>query len=167
MRWVVLFALAMIFAGCKSGRKVVKENRAVEFTDTGKVVTDSVVTKITKEGTDRLEAAQKKKGCIEFVEGGGTVIIDTTGNVTLQGVKSISGKEKTRLNESNKLTEHQEATKVREEKQSGITNRENYEKHEERGEKVKWYDTVFARVGQLCCIAVLLYMLFLYLKQKK
>ena len=106
---------------------------------------------------------------IEFVDGGGTVTIDSTGNVTLSGVKSIKGNFKQKAKEEKGITQADESVSTHNSKHGGIGLIESENRHEmkeSKAEAPKWYQTILAKIGGLCCIAALIYAIFLYLKRK-
>jgi len=166
---ITLAATAWLVCGCRSHKTVIDESHNTAFVDTTKVEADSTsqshqVTDTTKTGTQTEQSAS-----IEFVDGGGTVTIDSTGNVTLSGVKSIKGNFKRKAKEEKGITQVDESVSTHDSKHGGIGLIESESRHETKESKAetpKWYQTILAKIGGLFCIAALIYAIFLYLKRK-
>ena len=151
--FLIAFALlCLVVAGCRTHKAVTDESSTVSIVDTTQVETDSLTVTQTFTDTTQITTATEQNTTINFVDGGGTVSIDSAGNITLTGVQSITGNLTTNTNQQN-----------------GITNNESHASHTEKEtktEKPVWYQTILAKIGGLCCIAALLWLLFLYLKRK-
>ena len=163
----ILMAALMLIA-CRAKQTVIKENATASLSDTTKTVTDT--TGIVASHIDTTKTAQhvEQSATIEFVDGGGTVTIDTMGNVTLQGVKSIKGGIKADRAEVKGVADSTNVTQSHSVQAKGVT--KNEAKQRETEEKVsraiRWYEKPLIWIGSLCCIAVLLYILFIYIKAK-
>ena len=186
MKAVRLLAALMLIAslaGCRAKKALIDESSAVVRIDTTKTVADSLTATQTVTDTTKTAAQVEESAVIDFVDSGGTVNIDTAGNVTLTGVKSIKGDIRRQHNEvkgftqtnAETLTEAKETAKngtitnTHNEQVNGITANEQKQSHQEKETAVtrpKWYQTILAKIGGLCCIAALLWLLFLYLKRK-
>lgn len=133
--------------------------------------------------TTKTAAQVEESTVIDFVDSGGAVSIDMVGNVTLTGVKSIKGDIRRQHNEvkgfirtdAETLTEAKEIarnetiTNTHIEQANGVTTNEQKQSRQERETTVtrpRWYQTILAKIGGLCCIVILLWLLFLYLKHK-
>jgi len=166
----MLFALlCLVLAGCKSHKAVIDESSTVSTIDTTKIETDSLTATQTHIDTTQTTTHTAQNTKIDFVEGGGTVSIDTAGNITLTGVQSITGNITANVTQQNGVSQTTEVAQTHTDTQSGIANNENHTSHSEKevkAEKPVWYQTVLAKIGGLCCIAILLWLLFLYLKRK-
>lgn len=168
--FLIAFALfCLIFAGCRTKKVITDESSTVSLIDTTKTAADSLTA--TRNITDKTKTTQteEENDQVEFVNGGGTITIDTAGNVTLSGVKSYKGNRKAAQHEERGITIADEVSHVHNEQANGIKSDESKTSHEEsntKTEKPVWYQTVLAKIGRLCCIAALLWVLFLYLKRK-
>lgn len=168
-RYLLVAVVCLVLAGCHTTKKAVTEQSTVSLTDTTKTESDSLTAKETLIDTTKTTASVEQSAVIEFVEGGGTVSIDTAGNVTLSGVKSIKGDLKANTKEEKGITIADEVTQTHDEQNNGIKADESKLNHSSRETETKkpvWYQTVLAKIGGLCCIAALLWLLFLYLKRK-
>ena len=197
IRLLAALMLIVSLAGCKAKKALIDESSAVVQIDTTKTVADSLTATQTITGaetvshaatqtitdTTKTAAQVEESTVIDFVDNGGTVSIDTAGNVTLTGVKSIKGDIRRQHNEvkgftqtnAETLTEAKETAKngtitnTHNEQVNGITTNEQKQSHQEKETAItrpKWYQTILAKIGGLCCIAALLWLLFLYLKRK-
>ena len=168
--FLICFALAcLLLAGCRSHRSMIEEKRHVEFSDTTKEEKDSLASQETTTDTTKTATETEQSAVVEFVDGGGTVTIDSAGNVTLSGVKSIKGNLKASTDEQKGVTTAKKGTRVHNSKANGIeavTDENRYQERQTKAEAPKWYQSILAKIGRLCCIAALLWALFLYLKRK-
>lgn len=159
---------------------------ANSLTDTQTVTgTETASLTATNAATDTTKTAAQveESTVIDFVDSGGTVSIDVAGNVTLTGVKSIKGDTRRQHNEakglaktnSETLTGAKETaqietiTNTHNEQANGVTTNEQKQSRQEMKTKVtspKWYQSVLAKIGGICCVTTLLWLLFLYLKHK-
>jgi len=166
---IALAVIAWLVCGCKSHKTVIDESHNTAFVDTTKVEADSTGQSHQVTDTTKTETQTEQSAAIEFVDGGGTVTIDSTGNVTLSGVKSIKGNFKQKAKEEKGITQADESVNTHNSKHGGIGLIESENRHETKESKAeapKWYQTILAKIGGLCCIAALIYAIFLYLKRK-
>lgn len=84
------FVAALCMLSCRT-QKVATTDRSSEasYVDTTKTVADSACYIQTDTDTARISADVEDAGIIEFIEGGGKVSIDSTGNVVIEGVRNI------------------------------------------------------------------------------
>lgn len=155
---------------CRTQKAVTTTDRdsSLSYADTTKIVADTASRKQTDADTTKTAINYEGVGVIEFVEGGGKVSIDSAGNVTFEGVKNIKGRRKGCIAQDKGVAhEVKETTRHREQLNGVNADQTKREKRtEEKTVTRKWYETVFARIGQGVCIAVLMWLLFLYLKRK-
>ena len=168
--FLIAFALfCLMFAGCRTKKVVTDESSTVSLIDTTKTAADSLTATRDLTDTTKTTQTEEESGVVEFVDGGGTITIDTAGNVTLSGVKSYKGNRKAARHEERGVTIADEVSQVHNEQANGIKADESKTSHRESETKIEkpvWYQTVLAKIGGLCCIAALLWALFLYLKRK-
>lgn len=165
--FIILAALMLI--GCRAKQTAIKENTTASLIDTTHTVADTMSAVSNYIDTTTATQHVEQSAMIEFVDGGGTVNIDTAGNVTMQGVKSIKGMGKADVTIKNGVAERDSISASHTEKANGVTNSESRSSHGEidkKTEKPVLHQTVLANIGWLCCIAALLWALFLYLKRK-
>lgn len=171
-RYVLMAAagLAVCLLSCKSKQAVVTEqNRTVSVTDTTKVNITAATHLRTRIDTTKTAGQFEGGGMVEFVECGGTVSIDTAGNIKMDGVKNIKGNRRGSFAQDKGITQAEEVTAGHTEQLNGVTtDQTNHVKQtEEKKQGKTWYEEILISVGALCCIALLMWLLFLYLKQKK
>ena len=165
----VVAILLWLFCGCRSHKTVIDESHNTAFVDTTKVEADSLAQTTTSVDTTKTTTETENSAAVEFVDGGGTVTIDSAGNMTLSGVKSIKGNFKQKAREEKGITQADESVSTHNSKHGGIGLIESENRHETKESKAeapKWYQTILAKIGGLCCIAALIYAIFLYLKRK-
>ena len=165
----VVAILLWLFCGCRSHKTVIDESHNTAFVDTTKVEADSTSQSHQVTDTTKTTTETENSAAIEFVDGGGTVTIDSTGNMTLSGVKSIRGNIKHKAKEEKGVSQVDESVSTHSSRHGGLGIIESDERHvdkESKAEAPKWYQTILAKIGGLCCIAALIYAIFLYLKRK-
>ena len=166
---ILIFLATLMRIGCKAKQTVIKENTTASLIDTTHTVADTMGAVSNYTDTTTTTQNVEQSATIEFVDGGGTVNIDTAGNVTMHGVKSIKGMGKADVTIKNGVTNRDSISARHTEKANGVTNSEARRSHGEldtKPEKPVLHQTVLAKIGWLCCIAALLWALFLYLKRK-
>lgn len=166
---LAIAAVIWLLCGCRTKKMVTDENVTVSITDTTKTETDSLTQSLTLTDTTKTTETVQQSTTIVFVPDGGTVSIDSAGNVTLTGVQSITGNLKADKTQQAGVTQQTDKTEVHDTQANGIQANEQKQVHKEsetKTEKPRWYESLMARIGGLCCLAVLLWALFLYLKRK-
>lgn len=106
MKQLVIILLAtLMLIGCRAKQTVINETQTASLIDTTHTVADTM--SAVSIYTDTTTATQhvEQSASIEFVDGGGTVSIDTAGNVTIKGVKTIKGVSKSDVTIQNGITE--------------------------------------------------------------
>lgn len=171
MKKTCLFAILAAFVclqGCRTGKMVKSENTAVSRFDTGFVSTGKKTEERIVADSAEMTVREESETVVEFVEGGGTITLDSTGNVTMKGVKAVKGKERAGAKKSEVKTGKETTEETRDERNSATREEYQQQKQEQqtKANAPKWYDGAFAKVGKLCCIAALLWIIFLYLKKK-
>lgn len=157
--------------GCKTTKKVVRETTATsERTDTTKVTTDSIHDATIKQENRTTVTLFNDWGYIEFADSGGTLTIDK-GLINAKGVKSYhQGKQSTQTKAEN-ITQTKDSTAISKLQQNAIYNKYNKQAKQQpqkQGVKaLKWYQRTIYHIGFLCCVAAIIYAIFLYLRRKK
>lgn len=163
---------------CSSTKKAVKTNTATEehsvttYADTTKTVADSIGHKHTATDTTKTVATSESGGVIEFVDGGGMVSIDSTGTVTLHGVKSIKGQHRDTAAQNKAVSSQTEDSATHQQQDKGVSDEQTNDTkiktqtEEKEAPRRYWYETTLMYVGLAVCIAAILWAVFLYLKRK-
>lgn len=167
----LLAALAVLpLFSCRTQKRIIESETTASaaYTDTTKTVVDAAAVTLIETDTTKISTEIESQGIIDFVDGGGTVSIDSAGNVTLDGVKSIKGQTQASVAQTHGAARQLNAAADHHEQLNGVTSdQQQTEKQTEEKEPVrKWYETTFARIGLAVCIAALMWLLFLYLKRK-
>ena len=159
--------------GCKTTKKVVSESSTStrEETDTTKFVIDSVHVGTIRTDHRTTLTYFSDWGYIEFADNGGTLTIDTLGNLKADGVKSYQHGKKATQKKSKSVTQSKDSTDTHKLQANGVQNRDNKQANREpqkQGVKaLKWYQRTIYHIGALCCVAAIIYVIFLYLQRKK
>lgn len=148
---------------CKTQKKVVSESITSERTDSSHKAT-------TKQENRTTLTIYNDWGYIEFADSDGTLTIDA-GLISAKGVKSYhQGKRVTQAKAEN-ITQNEDSTATHKLQANGIQSRDNKQAKQEpqkQGVKaLKWYQRTIYHIGFLCCVAAIIYAIFLYLRRKK
>lgn len=173
MKRLTLIAAAGVAAclfSCRTQKAVTTTDRdsSLSYADTTKTEADTAGRKQIDTDTTKTAVNYEGVGVIEFVEGGGKVSIDSAGNVTFEGVKNIKGQRKGNIAQDKGVTRKVKEASGHREQLNGVTadQTQREKRTEEKTPAQKWYETAFARIGLGVGIAVLMWLLFLYLKRK-
>lgn len=162
-----LFAcvLAASLIGCKAKSHVVESVEA----DTAKADTSSLSVKSLVIDTTSRNESKQLNITIEFVTDGGTLSVGK-GALAVDGIRLIRVNDSTKREEAKVTTSATDMSGTKASRQSATVSRKSEQDTpitETVTTKVtRWYDKAFAFVGCLCCIAALLFAIFLYLKNK-
>lgn len=165
---IFILMAALMLIGCKAKQTVVNETTTATLIDTTKTMTDTM--RVVATHTDTTKTAQhvEQTAVFEFVDGGGTVSIDTMGNVTIQGVKAIKGSVKADRVQVKGVADSTSTYQAHNETANART--ETTASHTERSTKtnkaIRWYERPLIWIGSLCCIAAIIYAIFLYIHKK-
>lgn len=169
---LVLLGL-MGLIGCKSKQAVTTTTEVRETqTDTSTINVDSVLKSTTKQEKRTTVTLYNDWGYIEFADSGGTLTIDG-GLIKADGVKSYrQGKQATKKQDT-EINEQADSTATHKAQANGITNeRQSDTKQHPKAQKqgvaaLKWYQRTIYHIGALCCIAAIIWAVFLYIKKRK
>lgn len=169
-----LLALLALFGliGCKTTKKAVSESSTTtrEETDTTKLATDSIHVGTIKTDNRTTLTYFSDWGYIEFADSGGTLTIDG-GLISAKGVKSYQHGRKAAQKKAENVTQSKDSTNTSKLQANGVQSRDNKQANREpqkQGVKaLKWYQRTIYHIGFLCCVAAIIYAIFLYLRRKK
>lgn len=141
----------------------------LSVTDTTHLLLQDSSTGSTDEKTKITHLDTKSGSVVEFIEGGGTVRIDSAGNVSLEGVAKVRNNNRTSLNQSEEQSIHTdtESSYMEQQHVATVAVEERTKENANPSSDVRWYERPFTKLGQGVFIALLLYVLFIYLRQKK
>jgi len=155
--------------GCKT-KKVVSEASTTERTDTTQFVTDSVAKSTIKTENRTTLTFYNDWGYIEFADSGGTLTIDS-GLIRANGVKSYHHGKQATQTKAESITQTKDSTDTRKLQKNAIYNKDNKQTEQQpqkQGVKaLKWYQRTIYHIGFLCCVAAIIYAMFLYLRRKR
>lgn len=171
----ICMCLSALFGliGCKTAKKAVSESSTTtrEETDTARLAADSI--HVGTIGTDNRTTLTyfSDWGHIEFTDSGGTLTIDTLGNLKADGVKSYQHGKKAARKKAESITQSKDSTDTHKLQANRVQSRDNKQADREpqkQGVKaLKWYQRTIYHIGFLCCAAAVIYAIFLYLRRKK
>lgn len=169
MKQLVIILLAtLMLIGCRAKQTVINETQTASLIDTTHTVADTM--SAVSIYTDTTTATQhvEQSASIEFVDGGGTVSIDTAGNVTIKGVKTIKGVSKSDVVIQNGITERDSIQASHTDQANGITKNEAKQtnKEEKVSRAIQWWERPLIWIGALCGIAAILWVIFIYIHKK-
>lgn len=167
---IAAIALMVLLVACRARKEIVTEmESSMAVVDTTRVVVVGGHYVSTAIDSMKTETGRESGSVVEFVAGGGRVSVDSAGNVTLEGVRNISGWEKDSTHRSGGRSETEEKGAVAATVDNGIDVKgvASAKAVEKTDTGRRWYETLFLRLGQGVCIAALMWMLFLYLRRRK
>lgn len=159
--------------GCKTTKKAVSESSITtrEETDTTKLAADSIHVGTIKTDQRTTLTYFSDWGYIEFADNAGTLTIDTLGNLRADGVKSYQHGKKAAKKKAENITQSKDSTDTHKLQANGVQSRDNKQAKREpkkQGVKaLKWYQRTIYYIWGLCCVAAIIYAIFLYLRRKK
>lgn len=159
--------------GCKTTKKAVSESstNTREETDTTKLATDSIHVGTIQTDSRTTLTYFSDWGYIEFANNGGTLTIDTLGNLKADGVKSYQHGKKATQKKAENVTQSNDSTNTQKLQANAVQSRDNKQDSREpqkQGVKaLKWYQRTIYHIGVLCCLLAIIYAIFLYLRRKK
>ena len=174
-RYITIICVCLLvligLMGCKttSGCTVTTESEVQ--TDTTKQSADSTQKTTTKEEKRTTVTLYNDWGYIEFADSGGTLTIDG-GLIKANGVKSYrQGKQATQKQDTDTKVQT-DSTSTHKEQANGIASRTDKKKQPPQPQKqgvetLKWYQRTIYHIGALCCIAAIIWAVFLYIKKRK
>lgn len=171
----ICMCLSALFGltGCKTTKKAISESSTTtrEETDTTKLATDSIHVGTIQTDSRTTLTYFSDWGYIEFANNGGTLTIDTLGNMIADGVKSYQHGKKAAQKKAENATQSKDSTDTHKLQANGVQSRDHKQankKPQKQGVKaLKWYQCTIYHIGFLCCVAVIIYAIFLYLRRKK
>ncbi len=170
MKKLVIFFVCLLMVSCKAKQTaVVNEVSDITRIDTTKIMADTATTIINIIDTTKSQAESTRTLQIEFIDDGGSVRVDTMGNIYLNGVKGIKGQADISRISQMGMSGKAEYTDVNNQQINGISehHKQNTEIKEKTDKTARWYERPLIWIGTLFCIAVLIWMLFLYTKNKR
>ena len=159
--------------GCKTTQKSVLVSSITkrEKTDATKLATDSIHVGTIRTDNRTTLTYFSDWGYIEFANNGGTLTIDTLGNLKADGVKSYQHDKKATQKKAENITQSKDSTDTHKLQANGVQSRDNKQDNREpqkQGVKaLKWYQRTIYHIGFLCCVAAIIYSIFLYLQRKR
>lgn len=171
MEKIIIYIILLVLcstSGCKSGKTTV-EHRTLSVSDTTHLLLQDSSTSSTTEQCTSTHIDTENGSVVEFIEGGGTVRIDTAGNVLFEGVATVRNRSRATLNQSEEQSSQASTESSYLEQQQAVTfdSEEHIKEVVNQSSGVKWYEKPFTKLGQGVFIALLLWTLFIYLRQKK
>lgn len=172
MRGVLLVAAvaAVMCLSCRTRRAIVWDDScALSVADSALMIADVAVSERSIVDTTRVAGRFDRRNMVEFVDGGGVIGIDTAGNVTITGVSRIVGAYSGDVERKSgfAVSGRDSAAHSEQIENVNISHSRHDRVEETPVQSRRWYETALMRVGQLCCIAFLLWVLFLYLRRKR
>lgn len=155
--------------GCKT-KKMVTESVTRERTDTTKFITDSIHVGTIRTNHQTTLTYFSDWGYIEFTDSGGTLTIDTLGNLKAYGVKSYQHGKKAAQTRAKSITQSKDSTDTHKLQANAVQSKDNKQAKQSQKQGVKalkWYQSTIYHIGFLCCVAAIIYSILLYLRRKK
>ena len=167
---IATLALSACLLSCRTAKTTTDTTRdtTLSVTDTTTTRTDTSTVMQAETSTVHTAVTTADTALIEFVDGGGSLTIDSTGAVSLKGIKTIHGHRHTSLTADDTATRSTSATATRHERHNGLT--ADSTDHERTKVTVtpppRWYDSALTRLTLAAALALILYLLYRYLRRR-
>ena len=167
---IAVLTLPVCLLSCRTAKTTTDTTRdtPLSVTDTTTTRTDTSAAMKADSSTVHTELTAADTALIEFVDGGGTLTVDSAGNVTLEGVKSIRGHRHSALTADGTAASTTSATATRHERHNGLA--ADSTDHERTKVTVtpppRWYDFALTRLTLAAALALILYLLYRYLRRR-
>lgn len=167
---IATLALSSCLLSCRTAKTTTDTTRdtTLSVTDTTTTRTDTSAVIQTETSAVHTELTTADTTLIEFVDGGGTFTIDSTGAVTLKGIKTIRGHRHTSLTADDTAASTTSATATHNERHNGLT--ADTSSHEHTRATVipppRWYESALTRLTLAVILALILYLLYRYLRRR-
>lgn len=173
MRHPILIAthvMAACLFSCRSKQTVaVERDSTTVMADSTRITYETSINNRTEIDTSKITERAEYGHILEFVDQGGKVTVDSDGNITIDGIRNIGDNYKSYIFRDKGVFSGKDSAEIYTVRQNGISaNRKNHIKSENITiPATRWYDKIFMHIGQLCGSALLMYLIFLYLRRKK
>lgn len=166
--FVLILISTLLLLGCRTKKAVIDESDTVARIDTTKTDTDTMNAVVEHIDTTQAVQQTERASVIEFVDSGGIVTIGTAGDIRLRGVKSVSGYIRNTAMQLYGISDSVNIAQTHTKQVNGIAQTEtrHTKSQESIGKAVQGYEKPLIWIGGLCCVAVLLWVIFLYIQKK-
>lgn len=167
---IATLALSACLLSCRTAKTTTDTTRGstLSYIDTTMTRTDTAAIMQTDTAAVHTEFTTADTTLIEFIGSGGKLTIDSTGAVTLKGIKTIHGHRHTSLAADDTATRSAAATATRHERHNGLA--ADSTSHERTHATVtpppRWYDSALTRLTLTAALALILYLLCRYLRRR-
>ena len=167
---IAVLTLSVCLLSCRTAKTTTDTTRdsTLSYIDTTVTRTDTAAAMKADTSAVHTELTTADTALIEFVDGGGTLTVDSAGNVTLEGVKSIRGHRHSALTADGTAASTTSATATHNERHNGLT--ADTSSHEHTRATVipppRWYESALTRLTLAAILALILYLLYRYLRRR-
>lgn len=161
---IIIAALAIAaLAGCKTKQHTIRDTT---YTDTTRVTLDS--TRVTRESasTETTAVSNNDSTFVRFVEGGGSVEIDSAGNMRFWGVAAVKHGRHSHAQQQRQRAASSTATTLRKDEKKAVQQVQREEARPQHKQRRTLLDKMLISVGRLACFAALAFLIYIYLKRK-
>lgn len=168
MRHLIFIIAAILLCGCRAKQNVIKEVVQTDIVDTTKIRADTASTEIVLIDTTKSSSQTTWTIRIEFADSSGCIRINKFGGITLKHIKNIEGvaamSKDVKFGVSDSFSQQSGTTT----QANGTSQREGKKKEakEQPADTVQWYEKPLIYIGSLCCIVILIWLIFLYIQKK-
>lgn len=161
---IMIAALAIAaLAGCKTKQHTIRETT---YTDTTRITLDSSRVTIENTSTETTEVARADSTFIRFVEGGGSIEIDSAGNMRFWGVAAVKHGRHSHARQQQQRAASTTATTLRKDEKKAVQQVQREEERPQPKQRRTLLDKMLISVGRLACFAALAFLMYIYLKRK-
>ena len=167
---IATLALSACLLSCRTAKTTTDTTRdsTLSYIDTTVTRTDTAAIMQTDTAAVHTEFTTADTTLIEFIGSGGKLTIDSTGAVTLKGIRAIRDHRHSVLAADGIATRSAAATSIHHERHNGLA--ADSTDHERTKVTVtpppRWHDSALTRLTLATALALILYLLYRYLRRR-
>lgn len=167
---IAVLTLSVCLLSCRTAKTTTDTTRdsTLSYIDTTVTRTDTSTVMQAETSTIHTALTAADTALIEFVDGGGSLTIDSTGAVTLKGIRAIRDHRHSVLAVDGIATRSTSATATRHERHNGLAadSTSHDRTHATVTPPPRWYDSALTRLTLAAALALILYLLYRYLRRR-
>lgn len=161
---IMIAALAVsALAGCKTKQHTIRETT---YTDTTRVTLDSLRVTSESASTEATDVTRADSTFVRFVEGGGVVEIDSAGTMHFWGVAAIKHGRHSHAQKQQQRAASTTVTTLRKDEKKAVQQVQREEARPLPKQRRTLLDKMLISIGRLACVAVLVFLIYIYIKRK-
>lgn len=167
---IAVLTLSVCLLSCRTAKTTTDTTRdsTLSYIDTTVTRTDTAAIMQTDTAAVHTEFTTADTTLIEFIGSGGKLTIDSTGAVTLKGIRAIRDLRHSVLAVDGIAARSAAATSIHHERHNGLAadSTSHDRTHATVTPPPRWYDSALTRLTLAAALALILYLLYRYLRRR-